>query len=125
MKCEDSDTISWSKVREQLKPALANIFFSVLKNAAIQSHSVYMCLDAELDQLQVEQKVFVAASPQNIRQYHQQTNRRLFINLGTLEVYCFKCNIEILDESFRDVTLKNKEIIATKQQIRDCLKQAI
>ena len=49
----------------------------------------------------------------------------MFINIGTLEIYCFKCNIEILDESVKDLTTKNKPIIALKAAVKNAFKSAI
>lgn len=53
------------------------------------------------------------------------TGRKVFVNIGSLEIYCFGCNQEVLDEHLRDNKLKHKPIIGLKKFMRDALKSAI
>ena len=55
----------------------------------------------------------------------KQTGRKIFVNIGSLEIYCFGCNQEVFDEHLKDNKSKHKPIIALKKFMRDALKSAI
>ena len=64
---------------------------------------------------------------QELNAYSTRTNRHLFLNVGTLEIYCFNCNLEILDENLRGPATKQelKLIVRFKQLVKDILRDAI
>lgn len=49
----------------------------------------------------IHDRAFLCKDVSELNSYSARTGRGLFLNVGTLEIYCFHCNIEILDENLR------------------------
>ena len=99
---------------------------TVLSNNDTFSKSAFLCLDVtDLHQTDCDSRQLIAASTKELQAHCKTKNKRLFINVGTLEIYCFACNLEILDENVKDLTVKVKPIHALKSIVKTALKSSI
>lgn len=69
--------------------------------------------------------MFIANDLQALQEHQVESKRKVFINLGTMELHCFDCNSEILDENLISVPPKNRSLVNLKKDIKSALRIAI
>lgn len=73
----------------------------------------------------MESRQFISATSKELQVHCLESHKSVFINVGTLEIYCFTCSMEILDESVKSLLDPHKPIVAFKKLIKDNLRGGV